>query len=289
MRGQPLTAQAVHRALRRAGTAPAAVAAAGESRAGAAAEPVLRLQGISKHFGGVRALTDVSLELELGKVTALVGDNGAGKSTLVKIMSGVHRFDSGRYMLAGEEMHPSGPAEVAARGVQTVYQDLALCNSLDAVQNLFLGREVTGSWWSGYRIRRARAERRARDVLTRLRLGHLSLTRNVGAMSGGQRQNIAVARAILWEPKVLLLDEPTAALSHAAAGQIARLIRELAGQDLAVLVISHDIHNFVLDIADRVEVLRLGRNAGSFLAGEATGEQVVNAMVGGNEAVNPAR
>lgn len=252
------------------------------------AEPILSLRGITKHFGGVKALTDVSLDLEPGKVIALVGDNGAGKSTLVKIMSGVHRFDSGRYTLAGEDMHPSGPAEVADRGVQTVYQDLALCNSLDAVKNLFLGREMAGPWWSGFRIRRAGAERRARDVLTRLRLGHISLTRNVGAMSGGQRQNIAIARSILWEPKVVLLDEPTAALSHAAAGQVSELIKELAGHDLAVLVISHDIHNLVLDIADRIEVLRLGRNAGSFVSGEATGEQVVNAMVGGNEAVNPA-
>ena len=174
------------------------------------AEPILSLRGITKHFGGVKALTDVSLDLEPGKVIALVGDNGAGKSTLVKIMSGVHRFDSGRYMLAGEDMHPSGPAEVADRGVQTVYQDLALCNSLDAVRNLFLGREMAGPWWSGFRVRRATAERRARDVLTRLRLGHISLTRNVGAMSGGQRQNIAIARSILWEPKVVLLDEPTA-------------------------------------------------------------------------------
>jgi len=251
-------------------------------------QPILSLRGISKHFGGVRALTDVSLDLVPGQVTALVGDNGAGKSTLVKVMSGVHRPDTGQYLFEGREMHVTGPAAVAQMGVQTVYQDLALCDNLDAVQNLFLGREMTGPWWTGFRVSRAAAERRAREVLKRLRLESISLSRNVGAMSGGQRQNIAIARSILWEPKVVLLDEPTAALSHSAAAQVGDLVRELAAHGLAVLVISHDIHHFVLDNTDRIEVLRLGRNAASFKSREVTGEQVVNAMVGGNEAVNMA-
>jgi simple sugar transport system ATP-binding protein/D-xylose transport system ATP-binding protein len=251
-------------------------------------EPILSLRGITKHFGGVKALTDVSLDLVPGRVTALVGDNGAGKSTLVKVMSGVHRADRGEYMFDGRKVTASGPAEIADMGVQTVYQDLALCNNLDAVQNLFLGRELTGPWWTGFRISRARAEKRARDVLKRLRLDSISLSRHVGAMSGGQRQNIAIARSILWEPRVVLLDEPTAALSHSAAEQVGGLVRELAGHGLAVLVISHDIHNFVLENTDRIEVLRLGRNAASFASKDVTGEQVVNAMVGGNESVNMA-
>ena len=251
-------------------------------------ESILSLRGVSKSFGSIKALSNVSLDLEPGKVVALVGDNGAGKSTLVKVMSGVHRPDSGQYIFEGREVHVSDPAEVAEMGVQTVYQDLALCDNLDAVQNLFLGRELTGPWYTGYRLTRAAAEKRAKEVLRRLRLDSISLTRNVGAMSGGQRQNIAIARSILWEPKVVLLDEPTAALSHSAAEQVGDLVRELASHGLAVLVISHDIHHFVLDNTDRIEVLRLGRNAASFNSGDVTGEQVVNAMVGGNEAVNMA-
>lgn len=251
-------------------------------------EPILSLKGITKHFGGVKALTDVSLDLYPGEVVALVGDNGAGKSTLVKVMSGVHRADRGDYVFEGSPVHAPSPAAVSGMGVQTVYQDLALCNNLDAVQNLFLGRELTGPWWTGFRVSRAQAERRARDVLRRLRLDSISLSRNVGAMSGGQRQNIAIARSILWEPKVVLLDEPTAALSHSAAEQVGNLVRELKSHGLAVLVISHDIHHFVLDNTDRIEVLRLGRNAASFKSSAVTGERVVNAMVGGNEAVNMA-
>lgn len=251
-------------------------------------EPILSLQGISKSFGGVKALSDVSLALYPGEVVALVGDNGAGKSTLVKTMSGVHRADSGKYFFEGREVQVSGPAAVADMGVQTVYQDLSLCNNLDAVQNLFLGREITGPWWTGFRISRAAAEHRAKEVLRRMRLDSISLSRNVGAMSGGQRQNIAIARSILWAPKVVLLDEPTAALSHSASEKVGELVRELASQGLAVLVISHDIHHFVLDNTDRIEVLRLGRNAASFKSKDVTGEQIVNAMVGGNEAVNMA-
>jgi len=251
-------------------------------------EPIPSLRGITRHFGGVRALSDVALDLHPGEVVALVGDNGAGKSKLLKAMSGVHRADHGDHLFEGRKVPSPSPASVSEMGVQTVYQDLALCNNLDAVQNLFLGREMTGPWWTGYRVSRAAAERRARDVLRRLRLDSISLSRNVGAMSGGQRQNIAIARSIMWEPKVVLLDEPTAALSHSASEQVGDLVRELKSHGLAVLVISHDIHHFVLDNTDRIEVLRLGRNAASFKSREVTGEQVVNAMVGGNEAVNMA-
>jgi ABC-type sugar transport system ATPase subunit len=251
-------------------------------------QKIIELRGVSKSFGGVHALVDAGIHLYPGEVVGLVGDNGAGKSTLVKVMSGVLIPDKGEYLFAGKPVAVRGPGDANALGVHTVYQDLALCNNLDAVSNIFLGHEITGSRWLGSRIQRATAESQARDLLRRLRLSNLSLTRPVGAMSGGQRQNIAVARALLGAAKVILLDEPTAALSHAAAAQIQELIATLAQEGIAVLVISHDIHKFVLEVTDRIEVLRLGRNVASLDPRNVTGEQVVNAMVGGDAAINRA-
>lgn len=250
--------------------------------------PLISMRNINKSFGSLQALRSASIDVHAGEIVALVGDNGAGKSTLVKVMAGVHGFDSGEYFFKGKPAGISTPSDATERGIQTVYQDLALCNNLDAVQNLFLGRELTGSGWLGRRIRRAECEVRAREVLTRMRLGNLSLTRPVGAMSGGQRQNIAIARSILWKPEVVIFDEPTAALSHSAAQQVASLIRTLADDGLGIVVVSHDIHHFVVNSTDRIEVMRLGANIASFKSGEVTGEQVVNAMVGGKEDVNLA-
>lgn len=258
-------------------------AAAGGGRA-----PLISMRGIQKTFGSLKALRGASIDVYSGEVVALVGDNGAGKSTLVKVMAGVHGFDEGEYLFKGKPAVISNPSDATELGIQTVYQDLALCNNLDAVQNLFLGRELTDSIWTGRRMRRAECEVRAREVLSRMRLGNLSLTRPVGAMSGGQRQNIAIARSILWKPEVVIFDEPTAALSHSAAEQVANLIRTLANEGLGIVVVSHDIHHFVVNATDRIEVMRLGANAASFKSREVTGEQVVNAMVGGNEAVNLA-
>ena len=256
----------------------------------AAREPVLELKGISKTFGGVRALRDVDLTIRPGEVVGLVGDNGAGKSTLVKAISGIFKPDAGgEFLFEGKHVDINGPTDAKALGIQTVYQDLALCDNLDAVQNLFLGRELTGPRIFGSRIRRAQAEKRAREVLTRMRLDKISLERPVGAMSGGQRQNIAIARSILWTPKVVLFDEPTAALSHSAAENVGNLIRQLADEGLGVLVISHDIHRFVVESTDRIVVLRLGQVQTEFESSKVTGEAVVNAMVGGNEGVNSAR
>ncbi|WP_146590192.1 ATP-binding cassette domain-containing protein [Puniceibacterium confluentis] len=250
--------------------------------------PLISMRNIQKHFGSLHALRGASVDVHAGEVVALVGDNGAGKSTLVKVMAGVHAADSGDYLFEGKPVRVNTPTDATRLGIQTVYQDLALCHNLDAVQNLFLGRELTGSPWGGRRIRRAESEVRAREVLTRMRLGGMSLTRPVGAMSGGQRQNIAIARSILWTPKVVILDEPTAALSHSAAESVATLIRTLADQGLGIVVVSHDIHHFVVNSTDRIEVMRLGANVASFKSSEVTGEQVVNAMVGGNEGVNLA-
>lgn len=251
-------------------------------------KPLISMRNIKKSFGSVHALRGASIDVYPGEIVALVGDNGAGKSTLVKVMAGVHGWDSGDYDFEGKTAKISSPSDATALGIQTVYQDLALCNNLDAVQNLFLGRELTGPVWGGRRIKRAEQEVRAREVMTRMRLGNLSLSRPVGAMSGGQRQNIAIARSILWKPKVVILDEPTAALSHSASEQVSTLIRTLADEGLGVVVVSHDIHHFVVEATDRIEVMRLGANAASFKSSEVTGEQVVNAMVGGNEAVNMA-
>lgn len=254
----------------------------------AASVPLISMRNIHKSFGSLQALRGASVEVRAGEIVALVGDNGAGKSTLVKVMAGVHSFDSGEYEFGGVPVDIRSPSDATALGIQTVYQDLALCNNLDAVQNLFLGRELTGSGWFGRRIRRAECEVRAREVMARMRLGNLSLTRPVGAMSGGQRQNIAIARSILWKPKVVILDEPTAALSHSAAQQVASLIRSLADDGLGVVVVSHDIHHFVVNATDRIVVMRLGADVAAFNSGDVTGEQVVNAMVGGNEGVNLA-
>lgn len=250
--------------------------------------PLISIRNLRKSFGSVEALRGVSLDVHAGEVVALVGDNGAGKSTLVKVLAGVHRHDQGDYLFDGQPTAIRKPADATALGIQTVYQDLALCSNLDAVQNIFLGRELVGSPWFGNRIRRAECEVRAREVLTKLRLGNLSLTRPVGAMSGGQRQNIAIARSILWKPKVVIFDEPTAALSHSASMQVASLIRSLADDGLGVIVVSHDIHHFVVNSTDRIVVMRLGADVATLQSREVTGEQVVNAMVGGNEAVNLA-
>ncbi|SDO00757.1 D-xylose transport system ATP-binding protein [Klenkia soli] len=266
-------------------TAQADHASAGPTGAG----PILELRGISKTFGGVHALADVDLAIHPGEVVGLVGDNGAGKSTLVKTMSGILRPDGGEIRFKGSRVEMDGPNAAKKLGIQTVYQDLALCDNLDAVQNLFLGRELTGPRFLGSRIKRAESESRAREVLRKLRLDSISLTRPVGAMSGGQRQNIAIARSILWTPEVVLFDEPTAALSHTAAEQVGKLIRQLADDGLGVLVISHDIHQFVVEATDRIVVMRLGRVAAEFRSADVTGEQVVNAMVGGNKGVNSAR
>ena len=251
--------------------------------------PILELTNITKRYGGVHALDGVDISLSPGEVVALVGDNGAGKSTLVKVMAGAVIPDSGEYIFDGSPVTIKNPTDPNDLGIRTVYQDLALCDNLDAVSNLFLGREITGPRLLGSRIRRAEAERQAKDVLRRLRLDSISLARPVRAMSGGQRQNIAVARALLGDGKVVLLDEPTAALSHSATDQIRSLVRTLAEEGLAVLVISHDIHKFVLEVADRIEVLRLGRIVASYQSHEVTGEQVVNAMVGGDASTNSAR
>jgi D-xylose transport system ATP-binding protein len=244
--------------------------------------PHLELEAISKRFGSVSALSDVSIAIASGEVVALVGDNGAGKSTLVKVMSGFIRPDEGIIRVAGVEVRLSSPHVAAAQGVATVYQDLALCENLDVVANLFLGREQAVRPFVGLlrRLSEPEMEKRARDVLSSLGVSLPSLRRPMSAFSGGQRQAVAVSRALLWGSKVVLLDEPTAALGVEQTAHVLQLIRRLAAQGQGVLLVSHSLPD-VFAVADRVVVLRLGRRVANFDRHGTTPDEVVSAMTGG--------
>jgi len=221
----------------------------------AATEPLLRLRGISKHFGAVQALYGVDLDLPKGLVTALCGDNGAGKSVLTKSIAGIHAVDEGEIFWEGRQVHISSPKDSAALGIETVYQDLALADNLDIVQNMFLGRErVTRALLDEDSMERAAAETLASLHVTTVR----SIRQPVATLSGGQRQAVAVAKAVMWNSKLVMLDEPTAALGVAQTRMVLDLILRLKDHGLAVMVISHNL-NDVFEVADRVAVLRLGR------------------------------
>jgi D-xylose transport system ATP-binding protein len=248
--------------------------------------PILELRGVSKHFGAVQALYQVDFHVAPGEVMSLVGDNGAGKSTLIKCIAGIHPIDEGEILFDGQPVNIHGPKDAAGLGIEVVYQDLALADNLDVVQNMYLGREETDSL---RRLDETAMEARAKETLKGLSVTTIrSVRQTVAGLSGGQRQSVAVAKAVMWNSKVVILDEPTAALSHSAAEGVATLIRTLADQGLGIVVVSHDIHHFVVNSTDRIEVMRLGANAASFKSREVTGEQVVNAMVGGSEGVNLA-
>jgi D-xylose transport system ATP-binding protein len=238
--------------------------------------PVLELQGVSKAFGAVQALSGVDFRVGAGEVVALVGDNGAGKSTLVKVMSGILSADAGEYRFEGQHVEVDGPQAAAALGVATVYQDLALADNLDVVANLFLGHEVTNA---GPRLDESRMERRAHELLATLATTIPSVRTEVAALSGGQRQQVAIARSLLGEPKVVLLDEPTAALGVPQTRQVLDLIRRLRDRGLGIVVISHNLID-VFAVADRIQVLHLGRPAGDHRAADVTHEQVVAAITG---------
>jgi D-xylose transport system ATP-binding protein len=245
-------------------------------------EPTLRLTGISKAFGAVQALQDVDFEVWSGEVVGLVGDNGAGKSTLIKVIAGVNPADSGHIFVDGKEVHIGTPIDATGLGIETVYQDLALCDNLDAVANLFLGREDVAPRIPGLSgvLDETEMELRTLDVLRQLDVKTIKSVRvPVAALSGGQRQSLAVAKTILRHPKVILLDEPTAALGVAQTRQVLNLIRRLRDQGLAVVVISHNLAD-IFEVVDRVIVLRLGRRVGTYNIGATTPEQVVAAITG---------
>jgi D-xylose transport system ATP-binding protein len=244
-------------------------------------ESLLALHGVSKRFGAVQALDGVDFDVRAGEVVGLVGDNGAGKSTLVKVMSGIYFADEGDYRFEGEVQRVSGPSDATALGVATVYQDLALCDNLDVVANLFVGREEI-SHGPAQMLRgldEASMEKQAAELLSTLTVKLPSVRQEVGLLSGGQRQSVAIARSLIGEAKVVLLDEPTAALGVAQTAQVLALIKRLREQGLGVVVISHNLAD-VFEVVDRIYVLRLGRRAGVFEIGETSREEIVSAITG---------
>src|SRR6266850_4241223 len=219
------------------------------------AEPRLKAQGIDKHFGPVQALTQVDLDLFAGQVTALAGDNGAGKSVLTKCIAGIYEIDHGQFFWEGNPVHIRSPRDAARLGIETVYQDLALADNLDIVQNMFLGRERLRSGF----LNEDDMERSASKTLADLRVTTVrSIRQPVASLSGGQRQSVAVAKAVMWNSKLVMLDEPTAALGVVQTRMVLDLVRRLRDRGLAVMVISHNL-NDVFEIADRIAVLYLGR------------------------------
>ncbi|MBV9140976.1 MAG: sugar ABC transporter ATP-binding protein [Pseudonocardiales bacterium] len=246
--------------------------------------PILTLTGISKRFGSVQVLSEVDLEVRAGEVVALVGANGAGKSTLVKVIAGVDPADSGEICWQGNHVSISRPHDATALGIATVYQDLSLCDNLDVVANLFLGNEAVRLGV----LDEIAMECRAWELLSSLSVTLPSLRVPVSALSGGQRQSVAIARAMLGSPKLVILDEPTAALGIAQTAQVLTLIERLRDQGLGVILISHNLTN-VKAVADWVVVLRLGHNAGDFDIGTATEQDIVAAITGASRAAPPRR
>jgi D-xylose transport system ATP-binding protein len=243
--------------------------------------PVLAIRGLSKRFGPVEALRDVDFEVHAGEVVALVGDNGAGKSTLVKIIAGIYQPDEGEFWFDGEPVEIESPRDATELGIATVYQDLALCDNLDVVANIFLGHELVSAGLGAVtrQLDEIRMELRASELLEQLAVTIPSLRFEVGTLSGGQRQQVAVARSLLGQPKLVLLDEPTAALGVAQTRQVLTLIRRLKERGLGVVIISHNLAE-VFEVADRIFVLRLGRVAGNFSTRETTQAEVVAAITG---------
>jgi D-xylose transport system ATP-binding protein len=240
--------------------------------------PTLEARDVSKSFGSVEALKDVDFEVRSGEVMALVGDNGAGKSTLIKCIAGIHPLDGGDIYFDGEKVSIGGPKDAAKLGIEVVYQDLALCDNLDVVQNMYLGRETRN--FIG-RLREAPMEARTAETLQSLRVTTIrSIRQPVASLSGGQRQSVAIGRAVLWNSRVVILDEPTAALGVAQTQQVLELVRRLAEQGLAVVLISHNLHD-IFEVADRITVLRLGRNVAVYERASTTQQTVVHAITAG--------
>ena len=240
--------------------------------------PALEARGVSKSFGSVDALVDVDFEVRAGEVMALVGDNGAGKSTLIKCIAGIYPIDEGEIYSEGEKVTIHGPKDAARLGIEVVYQDLALCDNLDVVQNMYLGREARDIL---FRLKEPVMEARTAEVLKALAVTSIrSIRQQVARLSGGQRQSVAIGRAVMWNSRVVILDEPTAALGVAQTRQVLDLVRRLAEQGLAVVIISHNLHD-IFEVSDRITVLRLGRNAAVFTRSETTQQEVVHAITAG--------
>jgi len=245
---------------------------------------VLSLTGLNKRFGAVQALTDVSLQVAAGEVVALVGDNGAGKSTLVKVIAGVYQPDGGDITFAGRKVTVGGPKDAQALGIATVFQDLALCDNLDVVANLFLGQERT----TGPVLDEIEMEKESWRLLRTLSAKIPSVRIPIAALSGGQRQTVAIARSLVGKPQVVMLDEPTAALGVAQTAEVLNLVERLRETGLGVILISHNMAD-VQAVADRIVVLRLGRNAAEFRTEDVSTEELVAAITGASDNVVTAR
>jgi D-xylose transport system ATP-binding protein len=243
--------------------------------------PTLELRGVSKSFGAVQALNEVDFEVRDGEVMALVGDNGAGKSTLIKGVAGIFPIDSGEILFDGKHVTIHGPKDAAKLGIEIVYQDLALADNLDVVQNMYLGREEHDLL---FRLKEAAMEQRTAETLASLSVTTIrSVRQPVATLSGGQRQSVAVARAVMWNNRVVFLDEPTAALGVAQTQQVLALVKRLSEQGLAVVYVSHNLVD-IFEVADRITVLRLGRNVGVYEKAKTTQQEIVQAMIAGKAA-----
>jgi D-xylose transport system ATP-binding protein len=243
--------------------------------------PRLELRDMSKSFGSVQALTNANFEVRAGEVMALVGDNGAGKSTLIKCVAGINPADSGEILFEGKPVTIHGPKDAAKLGIEFVYQDLALCDNLDVVQNMYLGRELHDP---AFRLREAPMEQKTTETLRSLSVTTIrSVRQPVATLSGGQRQSVAVARAVMWNNRVVFLDEPTAALGVAQTRQVLDLITRLREQGLAVAFVSHNLSD-VFEVADRITVLRLGQNVGVYERAKTNQQEIVQAITSGRAA-----
>jgi D-xylose transport system ATP-binding protein len=240
--------------------------------------PLLEVKNASKAFGAVQALYRVDFEMRPGEVMALVGDNGAGKSTLIKGIAGIYPFDEGEVLLDGERVVIHGPRDAARRGIEVVYQDLSLADNLDVVANMFLGRERT---LGAFVLDESSMERTAGETLDSLSVTTLkSVRQTVAGLSGGQRQSVAVAKAVMWNSRVVILDEPTAALGVAQTRQVLNLVRRLAETNLAVAIVTHNLHD-VFEVADQITVLRLGQRVALFEREKTNQQEVVHAITAG--------
>lgn len=243
---------------------------------------LVEMRGISKRFGGVRALEKVDFHLRKDEIVGLIGDNGAGKSTLIKILAGVHRHDEGEILFEGRKVEIRNPKEAKLLGIETAYQELALVDNLDVPGNIFLGREPTIKIpWLNI-IDKRKMERQARQILERLRIEVGSMRSPVVNLSGGQRQAVAISRALYTNPRVAIMDEPTAALAVKEVGKVLDLMRRLKESGISVIFISHTLQE-IFSVSDRVVILRKGRKVGDLPAGELTIDEAVKLMVGGEE------
>jgi D-xylose transport system ATP-binding protein len=247
--------------------------------------PTLVVRGGRKSFGAVHVLRGVEFEAKAGEVTALVGDNGAGKSTLIKCIAGIYPFDAGEVLFEGEPAHISDPAKASALGIEVVYQDLALCDNLDIVHNMYLGRELK----KRFGLDEMAMERRAAQILASLSVRTVrSIRQHVASLSGGQRQTVAIARAVLWNSRLVILDEPTAALGVAQTEQVLQLVRRLADAGLAVVFISHNM-NDVFEVADTISVLYLGQTAAQVRTADVTRSEIVELITTGARSATAPR